>query len=285
MTEVEHLISIHNELGEGALWNADEQRFYWVNIVKGNFFRLDPATHAYETFNIGTMLGFLRFCKSGGLIMGTTRGIALWDPKTQALKYVAEPESSNPQSRFNDGATDRQGRLWGGTTVTGKEDGTLYRLDTDLTLHTMETGISCSNGIDWSLDNKTMYYTDSTPRCIYAYDFDPASGQIANRRVLIQIPENEGVPDGLTVDSEGFIWSARWDGAKVSRYDPQGKLEREIKLPVPFVTSVSFGGSTLEELYITTAYTEEIAKKYPMAGDLFRVWTGIKGLPSPKFLG
>lgn len=285
MSEVEHVLAIDNDLGEGAVWNVEEQCIYWVDIPKGRFFRLQPDTGKYESFDIGMSLGVLRFRASGGLIMGTKQGMAFWDFKTQTLKHVAEPEGEDPNSRINDGATDRQGRFWGGTIVTGKADGSLYRLDTNLSVHKMETGISCSNGIDWSLDNKTMYYTDSTACAIYAYDFDPATGEIANRRICVHTPEDEGVPDGMTLDSEGFIWSARWNGSKVSRYDPEGKLEREISLPVPFITSCAFGGKNLDELYITTAKTEEIKKDYPWAGDLFRVQTGIKGLPSPKFLG
>ena len=289
MTEVEHVISVNNELGEGPLWDEKEQALYWVNITKGRFHRLYPATGKHDRFEIGMPVGVLGFRASGGLVMATQRGLAFWDMKTQTLQHVAQPEADIPNSHFNDGAVDRQGRFWAGTVVNGKEDGSLYRLDSDLSVHKMETGISCSNGIGWSLDNKTMYYTDSPALAIYAYDFDPASGEIANRRVFVRTPENEGVPDGLAVDSEGFIWSARWDGWKVSRYDPQGKLEREIKLPARFVTSCAFGGEQLDELYITTAMTEEskeeIKRTQPWAGDLFRAHPGVKGLPAPRFAG
>ena len=132
-----------------------------------------------------------------------------------------------------------------------------------------------------------MYYTDSNVRAIYAYDFDPSSGEIDNRRVCVRTPENEGVPDGLTIDSEGFIWSARWDGWKVCRYDPAGKLEREIRVPASLVTSCTFGGENLDELFITTAATAESKEKMlltqPLAGDVFRAYPGVKGLPAPKF--
>ena len=289
MTEVEHVISVDNELGEGALWNADEQTLYWVNIIKGRYHKLHTASGKHEQFEVGTPLGVLGFRAKGGLVMATQRGIAFWDPLAQKLNYVAEPEANIPNSRFNDGAVDRQGRFWAGTVIDGKEDGTLYRLDADLSLHKMETGISCSNGIGWSPDNKTMYYTDSPFCVVYAYDFDPASGEIANRRIHVRTPENEGVPDGLTVDSEGFIWSARWDGWKVSRFDPDGKLEREVKVPVAFVTSCAFGGKDFDELYITTAMTEEskveVKRTQPWAGDVFRAHPGVKGLPAPKFAG
>jgi len=289
MTEVERVISVDNELGEGPVWNVDEQTLYWVNISRGAFHRLQPATGKHERFEIGMSLGVLGFRASGGLVMATQRGLAFWDEKTHTLTHVAEPEVDIPNSRFNDGAMDRQGRFWAGTAVNGKEDGTLYRLDADLSVHKMETGISCSNGIGWSPDNKIMYYTDSPFCAIYAYDFDAVSGEIANRRVCIHTPEGDGVPDGLTVDSEGFIWSARWDGWKVSRYDPQGKLEREIKVPVRFVTSCAFGGEQLDTLYITTAYggesLAEVKKTQPWAGDVVKAYPGVKGLPAPKFAG
>jgi sugar lactone lactonase YvrE len=221
--------------------------------------------------------------------MATARGLAFWDMDTQRLQYVAEPEAGIPNSHFNDGAVDRQGRFWAGTVVNGKEDGNLYRLDPDLSLHKMESGISCSNGIGWSPDNQTMYYTDSPANAIYAYDFDPASGEIANRRVYVRMPENDGVPDGLAVDSEGFVWSARWDGKKVSRHDPQGKLEREINVPARFVSSCTFGGEQLDTLYITTGIGDdpngEILRALPWSGDLFSAHPGVKGLPAPRFGG
>jgi sugar lactone lactonase YvrE len=289
MTDLEHVISVNNELGEGPLWNEQEQALYWVNIVKGCYHRLHPATGKHEKFEVGSPLGVLGFRASGGLVMATAQGLAFWDEQTRVLNYVAKPEADIPNSHFNDGAVDRMGRFWAGTLITGNEDGTLYRLDADLSVHIMETGVSCSNGIGWSPDNKTLYYTDSPKRAIYAYDFDLVSGEIANRRVAILTPENEGVPDGLAVDSEGFIWSARWDGWKVSRYDPQGKLEREIKVPANLVTSCAFGGENLDELYITTAMTaessEEIKRKAPWAGDVFCAHPGVKGLPAPRFAG
>jgi sugar lactone lactonase YvrE len=289
MTEVEHVISVDNELAEGPLWNEKEQALYWVNIPKGCFYRFFPAIGKHESFEIGIPLGVLGFRASGGLIMATARGLAFWDMNTQLLQYVAEPEAGIPNSHFNDGAVDRRGRFWAGTVVNGKEDGNLYRLDSDLSLHKMETGISCSNGIGWSPDNRIMYYTDSPANAIYAYDFDLASGEITHRRVFVRTPENDGVPDGLAIDSEGFVWSARWDGKKVSRYDPQGKLVQEIKVPARFVSSCTFGGEQLDTLYITTGIGDdpdgEIKRILPWSGDLFCAYPGVKGLPAPRFAG
>jgi sugar lactone lactonase YvrE len=155
-------------------------------------------------------------------------------------------------------------------------------------LQIMETGLTISNGIGWSPDNKTMYFTDSMPRTIYAYDFDPITGAIENRRSFIHTPDEPGVPDGLTVDSEGFIWSARWDGWKITRYDPDGKLEREIEVSAQRPTSCTFGGPDLDELYVTSAsvgmdWMDRV--KQPAAGNLFRIRVDVKGLPEPKFAG
>jgi sugar lactone lactonase YvrE len=152
----------------------------------------------------------------------------------------------------------------------------------------METGVHISNGIGWSPDGETMYYTDSPRQVIYAYDFEPGSGAISNRRVFVRTPESEGVPDGLAVDSEGCVWSARWDGWRVTRYDPEGQVEREIRLPVARPTSCAFGGENLDELFVTSAWIdvdEQARREQPHAGDLFRIRTGVRGQAEPLFLG
>lgn len=225
--------------------------------------------------------------------MATQRGFALWNEPSAALTFLADPEADHPETRFNDGAVDPAGRFWAGTMLEGSEDwdsapGNLYRLDPDLTLTRMETGVAISNGIGWSPDCKTMYFTDSPRQVIYAYDYDLLTGAIANRRPFIHTPGEASVPDGLTVDSEGCIWSARWGGWRLIRYDPQGKREREIALPVQYPTSCTFGGPELDALYITSANTALSAQQreaQPLAGDIFRIIPGIKGLERPRFLG
>ena len=204
---------------------------------------------------------------------------------TQSAQFIADPEAGKANARFNDGVIDRQGRFWAGTIAPGATSA-LYRLDPDLSVHTLETGVGVSNGIGWSLDDRTMYYTDSPRRVIYAYDFDAATGAIANRRPFVLLGDDEpGAPDGLAVDSQGFVWSARWDGWKVCRYDPAGKLEREIKMPVQRPTSCAFGGQHLDELYITSAWTglsDEQRRAQPFAGDVFRLHARRPGLAGKK---
>ena len=293
MNQVEHVLAVKNKLGEGPVWSPDEQALYWVDIENNHFYRFYPATGKYERFDVGIPVGVLALRASGGLVMATKNGFAFWDPQTQVLHFIADPEVDKPYNRFNDGAVDPQGRFWAGTMCEVPQmrkggDGNLYRLDPDGSIHLMETGLTISNGIGWSPDNKTMYLTDSPQHVIYAYDFDPPTGIITNRRPFIHTPHEEGVPDGLTVDSEGYIWSARWGGWKITRYDPTGKVERVISLPVLHPTSCTFGGPDLNELYITSAWTElgeEQRNNHPLAGDLFRLKTDVKGQVQRKFAG
>lgn len=291
MSNLERILAVQNELGEGPLWSADEQQLYWVDIHQGNYHRLNPLTGAHAVVNVGVPIGVLALRRSGGLILAVSDGFALWDEQKRELRYLAKPDADKPLNRFNDGAVDSAGRFWAGT-MNNKEDGsldgTLYRLDPDGSVHAMETNIGISNGIGWSPDDTTMYYIDTIPHTIYAYDFDAASGAISNRRIFVHDPADPSSPDGLTIDSEGHIWVAYWGGAKVVRYDPHGNVERIIQVPALQPTSCVFGGPDLDELYITSArihHTPELQQRYPYSGDLFRLKTGIKGLEKFKFAG
>jgi sugar lactone lactonase YvrE len=289
MNEVESILPAQNELGEGPLWHIEEQALYWVDIFKGCFHRFYPATGRRETFEVGLPLGALAFRAAGGLVLATRDGFAVWDFNQPTPRFIADPEADKPDNRFNDGMVDRQGRFWAGTLSNAEVEplGSLYRLDPDGTASKMETGVTVSNGLGWSPDNKTMYYTDSPRRVIYAYDFDAVTGAIANRRVFARVPDDAGFPDGLTVDSEGFIWSAHWDGWQISRYDPAGQVERVIKMPVQRPTSCAFGGVNLNELYITSAWirlSKAERQQQPLAGNLFRLKVEVKGLPAAKFV-
>lgn len=287
MNDIELVIPAHDECGEGPLWNVTEQALYWVDIEKKLYHRLHPPTGVHEIVEVGELLGVLAFRQSGGLVVATDHGYSFFDPLKKKLERIGDPEAGKSGTRFNDGKVDRKGRFWAGTLGDGYKN-SLYRLDPDQTIHTMETGIDVSNGIGWSPDNKVMYYVDSSPALIYAYDFDLESGSIANRRVFVDHSSGPGVPDGLTVDAQGFIWAAFWGGWCLNRYDPQGKLERTVQLPVECPTSVAFGGPDLEDLYITSACMEipltERANR-PQDGNLFRVRGLAKGLPEPLFAG
>jgi sugar lactone lactonase YvrE len=287
MSDVELILSARDELGEGPLWNVAEQALYWVDIDGKRYHRLDPLKHVHRIVDVGEKVGVLAFRQKGGLVMATDHGFVFFDPEAGRLEHIADPELHKPQTQFNDGKVDRAGRFWAGTLGDSFQN-SLYRLDPDGSVHSMESGVDVSNGIGWSPDNQVMYFTDSTPAVIYAYDFDLGSGSIANRRVFVDRTGKKGVPDGLTVDAEGFIWSAVWDGWCVERYDPQGKLERTLQMPVQFPTSVAFGGRDLDELYVTSALVEipvPERSSYPLAGGLFRIKGLIKGLSEPLFAG
>lgn len=291
MSEVESVLPQRNQLGEGPLWVAEEGALYWIDIDETKILLFHPSTGAYDAFDVDTRVTALAMRASGGFVTATDQGFAFWDTQTQALDFFADPEADVSSTRFNDGAVDRQGRFWAGTMNEvdfESPDGSLYRLDPDKTLHRMETEIPVANGVGWSPDNKTMYFSDTMRQVIWAYDFDPATGGISYRRQFAQVSKEGVLPDGLTVDSEGFVWSAQWNGWNVTRYDPAGKVDRVIQLPAQQITCPAFGGENLDELYITSAWeglSEEERQKQPLAGALFRVKVGVKGIAEPKYAG
>jgi sugar lactone lactonase YvrE len=291
MNEAEHLLAVQNELGEGPLWNPSEQALYWVDIKRARLYRYYPVIRKYEVYELSQPIMAVGQRSSGGFVTACGSGFAFWNPITNTFSPIIHPESDKPGNRFNDGAVDPRGRFWAGTmsdSDSGNPHGSLYRLDADLSAHRMVTEVMISNGIAWTSDQKTMYYTDSNRHAIFAYDYDAATGAISNRRTFVTIPEAEGVPDGLTLDSEGYVWSALWGGWKVVRFDPTGKRDREISVPAAQVTSCAFGGAELNELYITTARTglnEQARREQPFAGDLFRLNTDVTGVEEPLFVG
>ena len=292
MNEVEHVLAAQNMVGEGPIWSVKEQALYWVDIEGHTIHRLQPETGAHEVFSIGTSVGVLAFRQGSGFVLATKHGFALWDMQTQVMHPLIDPEAGQSHKRFNDGAVDCKGRFWAATMNEEEEkqkpEGVLYRLDPGGSVSIMETGLIVPNGIGWSPDNTVMYFTDSPRHIIYAYDFDAVTGAIEDRRTFIYTPEEQGVPDGLTVDSEGYVWSAYWGGAKVVRYDPRGKVERVITVPALQPSSCVFGGKSLDELYITSAsrgLSDEQRNTYPLSGDVFRIKTNIKGLEKFSFAG
>jgi sugar lactone lactonase YvrE len=291
MNEVEHVLSLSNECGEGPLWVSEEKAVYWVDIPGRKAFRYYPATGQHETFGFDVPVTALGLRASGGFVVATSKGFAFWNPPSTRLEFIADPEADRSSNRFNDGAVDRRGRFWAGTMndVTPEApDGSLYRLDPDLTVRKIESGFSVYNGGVWSPDSKTMYVTNTIAGEIWAYDFDLAAGAIANRRIFARVPAEDGWPDGHTVDSEGCLWSAHWGGWRITRYDPEGKIERVIKLPVSEVSCCRFCGEAMDTLYITTAWegmSADQRKAQPMSGDLFRIQVDVKGLPESRFKG
>ena len=229
----------------------------------------------------------------GGLVLSLKKKFAFFDLATEELTYLADPEADKPENRFNDAKCDRQGRFWAGHNgrrPLGCAMRVLYRLDPDGTITCHQTNVICpANGMGWSPDNRTMYFTESFRYAIYAYDFDARSGTISNRREFATLDaKGRGFPDGLTVDAEGHVWSVQNAIGKAVRYTPGGEIERVVELPVPRPCGCAFGGEKLDTLYITTAretLTPEQIAKYPLSGSLFAAQPGVRGLPEAEFAG
>lgn len=289
MTDVTCVLDIKAHLGEGPLWDPRAQRLYWVNIKRQELHRFDPATGRDEMWQAPAMVGSLAVRETGGLVVALRSGFHFFDPDSKApggkWDPIVDPEAHLPENRFNDGKPDRQGRFWAGSMHDPEKQpsGGLYRLGWDLKATRLVDGIICSNALCWSPDGRTMYYADSWAHTIWAWDFEPASGEIANRRVFVERPKEDGAPDGATVDAEGFVWVAYWGGWCVRRFDPAGKLERVVKLPVAQVTCPAFGGPDLDICYVTSARVGRDPQ--PLSGGIFAFQPGVKGLAEAFFKG
>jgi sugar lactone lactonase YvrE len=284
----ELLVDFKSFLGEGPVWDARIDRVAWVDILAGRL-HLTARDGRTTTIQLPSPVGCLVPRTAGGWVAALTDGFWTVGEDGTTTRLV-DVQSDRPDLRFNDGKCDPQGRFWAGTMALDHRAGAgaLYRLDPELSVHLMVDGVAISNGLDWSLDGRTMYYIDTPTRRIDQFDFDPASGAISDRRPFVTIDAADGSPDGLTVDAEGGIWLALWDGWRVRRYLPDGSIDREIRLPVSEVTCPVFGGPDLDELYITTAWellSEEQHAREPLAGALFRVRPGVRGRPPNPFAG
>lgn len=278
MYTVEHVLPMQNALGEGPLWHSGEGALYWIDFTRAQFFRYDPVSGDLQTHQLDAKPGCVAFTESGDLLLATTAGLGLW--REGRLRLI-DNRVCPPPNRFNDGAADRRGRFWVGT-ASDQPENHLYRMDADGRVQRMESGIGISNGIAWSPDNRTMYYSDSGGAgIVYAYDYDIESGSISNRRTFLPPTGTPAVADGLTVDREGGVWIAFWDGWKVARYDPAGTLIAEIAMPVQRPTSCAFGGPDLNELYVTSAGDGLDRAQQPQTGDLFKIVTDVQGIAEP----
>lgn len=277
-------------LAEGPVWAPHEKRLYWVDILAPSVHRFDPATRTNEEVVLPRLVSAVVPRRSGSLAALTQDGLEALDFDSGHLEPLVDPEAEVPDNRFNDGKCDRLGRLWGGTMRldASRATGALYAIAGDRSWKRVAAGFTVANGLDWSPDGRTFYFADSAPGRIYAYDFDLTAGAIGNRRIFAEINAEDGRPDGLAVDSEGFLWCAIWDGWCVRRYDPDGRLEREVRLPVPRPTSVAFGGEDLKTLFITTArirLPSRVLAEAPFSGGLFAIQAPTAGLPISEFAG
>ncbi|MEC3878456.1 SMP-30/gluconolactonase/LRE family protein [Parapedobacter sp. 10938] len=271
-------VMVSCELGEGPVWDKDQNRLLWVDILRGTVHEWYPGDRRHVSKEFPIKIGAIALTEDGGLVAATRNGFAMLDLQDQSIAPLTDPESKLPNNRFNDGKCDPVGRFWAGTMdeVTGERGaGSLYMLDESGQALTKISNVSCSNGLAWSADQKTMYYIDTPTREVVAFDFDSEAGEISNKRVVFDVPQADGLPDGMTIDAEGMLWVALWGGWKIARWNPKtGEKLTEINLPVSQVTSCAFGGSNLNDLYITSAkvgLSAESLASQPLAGALFVV--------------
>ena len=289
---IECVVPTRSELGEGAVWDAGDQRLWWVDIPAGLIHRFDPVTGVNETFGFGAPVGCLARRETGGLVIAAKSGFWFFDPETGRREKIADPEAHLPENRFNDGGTDMQGRFWAGTMKDGGEparQGTFYRLDPDLTLTAWRGGIWTTNGLAFSPDGRRMYFSDSNPavRTIWACDYDTETGTPGEPAVFFDTRRVAGRPDGGTVDADGCYWQAGVSGWQVNRISPEGELLMSVDMPVEKPTKPMFGGRNLDILFVTSLRQGlDPERPQPEAGSLFAITgLGIRGVEQARFRG
>jgi sugar lactone lactonase YvrE len=283
---VEPVLPARARLGECAVWDPQRQRLFWVDTYNHRVHRYDPRSSSDRLFDVGDAACCIALAGGDQLLVALRDRIAMLDLDTGRVTDLQHVEFSRADTRFNDGKVDPQGRFWVGSMSTVPGHAALYRYDPDGSLHIMETGFTTVNGPNWSPDGKTFYLTDSPTRRIYAYRFDGKTGSISGRRVLIDLEDQVGEPDGMAVDRAGHLWSAQWNGWCILRFDASGRELERLPMPVQCPTSMAFAGPALDEMYITSASVglsqAEIQQGY-LAGDLFRVSPVPQGLPTQPF--
>ncbi len=267
--------------GEGPLFHPNENSVYWTDIPNKKLFRLDLATGEHHAIEIGRQVGGFTLQTDGRLLLFLDRGSIALFREGEPLEFVVSEIPEELETRFNDVIADPEGRVFCGTMPTKDRLGNFYRLDTDGTLTHLLSGIGCSNGMGFTPDLTQMYYTDTGPRNIYRFDYDRKTGALESQRVFVHVAEEGGgYPDGMTVDSEGFVWSGRWDGSCLVRYSPGGVEVGRIPLPARKVSCATFGGENYETLFVTTAGGNVKGTDGPLAGSLFALKIpGVRGVP------
>lgn len=285
---VDLVLDVRAELGEGPLWDDRRRRLLFVDIMRGHMHEFDPVSGADRVVRFPWPVGAVALQENGDWLLASAGGFHTADAQTGEARLIAPVEADRPANRMNDGYVDARGRFWAGTMNMrdAPNEGTLYRLDPDGSVSPMIAGVSISNGIDWSPDNRTAYYVDTPTGRVDAFDFDLEAGALSRRRPFAEVPTNAGFPDGLVVDADGGVWVCLWQGGVVRRYDPNGRLDTIIPVPATQVTKCAFGGPDLDELFITTAWIglNDIERAdQPLAGGLFRCRPGYRGRAANRF--
>lgn len=293
--EIVCISSDSSDLGESLFWDADAKRLYWIDAWRTKVFGFDPATGETHTTDLsaalaGLPIGSIARDDAGGLISGVKGGFYHLDLAGRSARLVAAVESDRPATnRLNDGKCDRAGRFWCASANTDHRTPTaaLWRLVSGSDPTLMQDGLIVGNGIAWSPDDRRMYLADSFAGTVWQYDFDLATGEIANRRTFLSTAHIRGIVDGATVDRDGCYWAALFRGGAVAQFDPEGKLIRHIRLPVSNPTICAFGGAELDVLYVASAsrFLDEAQRRtQPLAGHVFAIYgLAVRGLAEPRF--
>lgn len=290
MLRIEVLSDRPDQLGEGPLWDVREQRLYWIDSYGPKIHSCNADGGDRRSSDVPEPIGSMALRERGGAILSLRDGFYSFDFGTGQAARIAETQPGELRPRMNDGKVDRQGRF-----VTGSMDfeesepvGKLFRLDPDLSVHTLDTGIICSNGPCWSPDGRTFYFADTGRKLIWAYDYDTATGDVRSRRVFTSFADQRGLPDGATVDSEGFVWSCEVYSGRLIRFDPRGVVDRIVGLPVNSTTSLIFGGPDLDIAYVTSMARPHGYRYHHEreAGFVFAIHgLGVRGIEEPRFRG
>lgn len=300
---IECVVAAANHLGEGPVWDAEQGALYWVDgtgrrVGNPSIWRLDARSGKTRNWVLDRDIGAMALRRDGNAVLALDDGFYFFDFATGKLDLIEKIAPDEPRSRLNDGKVDRRGRFFAGG-MDDKEELPmcgLWRLDADLSVHLVDDGIICSNGPCWSPDDRTFYFADTFQQVMWAYDFDSATGSVSNKREFASTRDDAGFFDGSTVDAEGYVWNALVIGGDLIRYAPDGTVERRIGMPVKNITSLTFGGENLDEIYVTSmarvshpATHEHFARQMQPqfgAGSLFRIrGLGIRGLAEPRFAG
>ena len=296
MKKAEIFSDCNNHLGEGPIWSIEQQTLYWLDVpMPSKLFKLHLASNKLESYEMPEMITSMALQQNGDMLIASHYGINNYNFTEKKLTKILDIETDKPQNRCNDGAADSKGRFWVGTMQNNltadateikiiENSGSLYCINQDLSFKKLEDNIGISNTIAWSPDNKKFYFTDTLTGIINSYDCNFDEGTISNKKFFAQ--HERGFPDGATVDSDGYLWSCRWGGSCVIRFDPNGKVDDIIELPVQNITNCTFGGKDLKTLFITTArygISQEQMKQQPLSGGLFAINLNIKGLPDNNF--
>jgi sugar lactone lactonase YvrE len=290
--DVQCLLPVRDQLGECPIWDPRTGKLWWVDILAPCLQSYDPASGEHRRFPVAARaVGSFAIRAKGGLALARDDGLHAFDPETGTSQPLVDPEPDLPDNRLNDGRADRRGRFWVGSMSMQDERtpaGGLYRIDPDLQVTRMLGDVKIPNSIAFSPDDRTFYFADSREQLIWAFDLDIDSGDIANRRVFADVRGGRGGPDGSCVDAEGFLWNAHFATSRVVRYAPDGRVDRFIEFPATNLTCCAFGGDKLDVLYVTSAkimLKPDALAAQPMAGALFAVYPGVRGLPEAAFAG